>query len=274
MFAGLGVNDKDMADLIRMCYEGQDYIAALDLIPLTETWGPEPVEAEDTTIEDVERMIADAVPGTEFIASAVLYRLPNLTATFDLGRLTFGGAHPNCESATLLIADGQAYHPLSRYLKMPLSEMVRLMIEADRLLGKKLEHSLMARWFGRRGRQWVAGRAVLGLFNRTIRFKEVFGNQVVLKVALILWGLLRGVKLKDLLRRHTQCHNILRIMVLPFEETANLESERLKDCPASFAYEHPLTREIRFMPVCAWPVFKNQFLRETAQHYASPSPQE
>jgi 7,8-dihydro-6-hydroxymethylpterin dimethyltransferase len=270
--AGLGVNEKDMADLIRMCHEGQDYIAALDLIPLTETWGPESVEAEDTTIEDVERMIIDALPGTEFISSGVLYRLPTLLATFDLGRITFGGAHPNCESVTVLISDGQAYYPLSRYLKISLPEMVRIAIEADRLLEKKLERSLIARWFGKRGRQWAAMPTVLGLLGRTIRFKEIFGRRMALKVTLVLWGLLRGVKLKDLLRRHTQCHNILRVMVLPFEETANLESERMKECPASFAYEHPLSREIRFMPVCAWPTFKNQILRETARHYAPPSP--
>ena len=265
--AGLGVNQKDMADLIRMCHEGQDYIAALDLIPLTETWGPQPMEAEDTTIEDVEQMIGDALPGTEFISSAVLYRLPNLLETFDFERMTFGGAHPNCESATLLISDGREYHPLSRYLKVSLFELMGMAIEADRLLGEKLDQSLIARWFGKRGRQLVAGGALLKLLGRTIRFKEVFGNRIALKVTLIFWGLLRRTKLKDLLRRYTRCHNVLRIMVLPFEETTNLESERLKDCPASFAYEHPTTREIRFMPACAWPSFKNEILRELTLHY-------
>ncbi|MCL5269617.1 MAG: radical SAM protein, partial [bacterium] len=51
--AGLGVNDDKMDDMIEFCHEGRDYIAALDLIPLVETWGPEAIEAGNTTIDDV-----------------------------------------------------------------------------------------------------------------------------------------------------------------------------------------------------------------------------
>ena len=136
-------------------------------------------------------------------------------------------------------------------------------------MGEKLKRSLIARWFGRQGRQWVLGAALLGLTFRTVRFQEVFGGGMAFKLAKILWGLMWGRKMKDLLRRHTQCRNILRVMILPFEEPANIESARLKECPASFAYEHPLTREILFMPVCAWPIFKNKILRETSLHYGT-----
>jgi uncharacterized radical SAM superfamily Fe-S cluster-containing enzyme len=267
--AGLGVNEKDMADLIRMCHEGRDYIAALDLIPLTETWGPEAVEAGDTTIEDVERMIGDALPGTEFLPAGTLQKIKTIRENFDLGRVTFGGSHPNCEAVTVLVSDDQAYHPLSRFLKVSLTETARRVIDLDRVMDEKLKQSLIARWFGKRGRQWVLGTALLGLTFRTVRFQEVFGGGMAFKLAKILWGLMWGRKMKDLLRRHTQCRNILRVMILPFEEPANIESARLKECPASFAYEHPLTREILLMPVCAWPIFKNKILRETALNYGT-----
>jgi hypothetical protein len=39
------------------------------------------------------------------------------------------------------------------------------------------------------------------------------------------------------------------------------------DCPASFAYEHPESKEIRFMPVCAWSMYKDDILRSTAETY-------
>jgi 7,8-dihydro-6-hydroxymethylpterin dimethyltransferase len=265
--AGLGVNDDKMADLIRFCHERRDFIAALDLIPLVETWGPEAIEAGNTTIDDVEHMITTALPGVDFVPAGMLYKLENLKENFPVGRLTFGGAHPNCESVTVLVSDGEAYHPVSRYLTKSLSEAVREASELDRALGEKLKTSLLARLFGRRGRQLRLIPPMLAFLRRTINFREVFGGAVTLKLGKIFWGLLRGEKLKNLLRRHTQCHGILRVIVLPFEEPSSVESVRLVECPAAFAYEHPLTREVRLMPVCAWSIYKNQILFKTAKNY-------
>ena len=80
-----GLNDEALADLIDFCHEGRDYIAALDLMPLTATWGPEEVDAESATIEDVERLMKKAIPGVDFFPSGVLYRLDTLRSTFDVG---------------------------------------------------------------------------------------------------------------------------------------------------------------------------------------------
>ncbi|MBN1865995.1 radical SAM protein [Candidatus Sumerlaeota bacterium] len=265
--AGLGVNDDKMDDMIRFCHDGRDYIAALDLIPLVETWGPEGVDAGNTTIDDVERMIRDALPGVDFIPAGLLYQLENLQKTFNVGRLTFGGAHPNCESATALVSDGKAYRPASHYLKGSLTDAVRAAAALDLAMGKKFKTSVVARLFGRKGRQLVMGAALLGLVRRHVNFREVFGSNAAFKTVRVLWGLARGEKMKHLLRRHTQCHGILRIIVLPFEEPMNIESVRLVECPASFAYEHPETNDIRLMPVCAWPYNKDDILRATTQRY-------
>ena len=263
---GLGVNDKYFADTIQFCHEGRDYIAALDLIPLVETWGPEAVNAGDTTIDDVERMVREALPGTEFVPSGVFYKLPTFRSLFDV-RVTFGGAHPNCESVTMLVSDGQTYHPISKYLKKPLGEVAREAIALDENMGKKLNRSWLGKIFGKRGKQAVMGWAVLGLMRRSVSFSEMFGGHAAGNLTRILWGLVRGKKMKDLMRRYSRCHGILRVIVLPFEEPKNVESARLVECPAQFAYEHPLTREIGFMPVCAWSVYRNDLLRETARRY-------
>jgi hypothetical protein len=264
--AGLGVNDKHLKDTIDFCHERRDYIAALDLIPLVETWGPEAVEAGDTTIDDVERMLREALPGTEFVPSGVFYKFPTFREYFDL-RVTFGGAHPNCESVTMLVSDGRCYHPVSKYLKKSLSDVAADAIALDHEMAERLSRSLLGKVFGRRGKQLVLGWQVLGLARRSINFSEVFGGHTSRRVIQILWGLLRGKKMKDLLRRYSRCQGILRVIVLPFEEPKNVESARLVECPAQFAYEHPVTREIGFMPVCAWSVYKNDLLRETAKRY-------
>ena len=83
----------------------------------------------------------------------------------------------------------------------------------------------------------------------------------------IAWGLLRGEKLKTLIRRYTRFQNILRLIVLPFEHKSCIESARLVDCPASFAFENPENGDISLMPVCTWPIYKNDILRKTAENY-------
>jgi hypothetical protein len=265
--AGLGVNDQYLGDLVQFCHERRDYIAALDLIPLVETWGPEAVEAGDTTIDDVERMLRDALPGTEFVPSGVFYGFKTLRNVFNV-RFTFGGAHPNCESVTMLVSDGARYHPVSKYLKMPLAQVATEAMALDEKMGRRLERSLWGKVFGLRGKQLVLGWAILRLLKRVVNFRELFGDHPAISIMKITGGLLTGKKFKDLLRRHSRGENILRVIVLPFEEPKNAETARLVECPAQFAYEHPLTREIQFMPVCAWSVYKNRVLRETARHYS------
>jgi hypothetical protein len=57
------VNDKHMADLVAFCHENRDMISALHLIPLTETWKEGEFETDvTTTIEDVEQIVAEAMP--------------------------------------------------------------------------------------------------------------------------------------------------------------------------------------------------------------------
>ena len=137
----------------------------------------------------------------------------------------------------------------------------------DARMAEDLPKSLLGRMLGRKGRQAVYGWALLRLARRHVRFDKVFGSGAWGKLARILWGVVRGRKVKDMLRAHTQCHSILRVIILPFEEKECVEAARLVDCPAAFAYEHPETGEIRLMPVCAWPAYKNDILRATADHY-------
>ncbi len=264
---GEGINDAYLADLVQYCHEGRDFIAAMDLIPLTAHWGPEEIEAHSATIEDVERIMAKEVPGTAFFPAAIMYRFETLRATFPVGRLTFGGAHPNCESVSVMISDGTKYEPLTNYLTRPLDDVVVDLLALDQRLGETLPRSLLGRLFGRKGRQAVYARALYRLARRSLNLPAIFGGTTKVKMAKIVWGLLQGRKLKHLLRQHTRVHGLLRVMVLPFEEKECVEAARLVDCPAQFAYEHPVTKEVRLMPVCAWVIHKNPILRETAARY-------
>jgi uncharacterized radical SAM superfamily Fe-S cluster-containing enzyme len=261
------VNGEYMADTIALCHDYRKSIAALDLIPLTAHWGPEDVDVDSATIEDVENIMAKSVPGMEFMPAGLLFQIKTLYQTFDVDRITFGGAHPNCESVSVLISDGEKYQPASKYLKKPFEDVVMEVIALDDRMGRELEKSLWSRMFGRFGRKMKYGMELFKLVRRNLDFNQIFIGRPSLKMMRILWGLLRGVKLKTLLRTHTRCQHILRVIVLPFEEAANVEAARLVECPAAFAYEHPESHDVRFMPVCSWAIYKDDILRATAKRY-------
>ncbi len=264
---GEGINDKHLPDLVDYCHGGRDFIAAMDLIPLVATWGPEKVDTRNTTIEDVERIMTGQFPGLAFFPAGVMYKLTTLRNVFDVGRLTFGGAHPNCEAVSAMISDGTKYVPLTQYLKRPLNDAIAELLALDARMGKTLPNSLSAKLFKRRGPQFVYAWKLFGLLRRNLDTRAIFGGAPFPKLVKIGWGLIRGKRVKHLLRANTKFQGVLRLIVLPFEERACVEAARLIDCPAQFAYEHPVTREIKFMPVCAWAIHKNGILKSTAEAY-------
>lgn len=266
---GKGVNDHKVGDLIEFCHERRDSIASAGLIPLVETWGPEQVDAENTTTADVERFLIDAVPGTEFLPGALLHKLSTLRETFNFGRITFSGSHPNCESLTVLISDGKRYQPLSYFMKVSADELARQGLELDAAMEKKFRRSLIARLFGNKGRRAIYVLSGLRLALRCFDMNRVIGDKRMSKAWQILKGLAQGKRLKMLLPRYTNCKGLFRIGVLPFEEPANIESCRLVDCPATFAYEHPVTQQIGLMPVCSWGMYKDAILRATSERYGT-----
>ncbi len=266
-------NEKHMADLVEYCHEKRHCIRALDLIPLSAEWGSgQHLNVKSTTNEGVENIMRREIPGLDFFPAGLLYQFHTLRATFDVGRMTFGGAHPNCELVSMMISDGERYHPVTRYLNGVSLEDLALEVGAlDERMGKELPGHLASRLFGRLGRRYVYGRALLRLLLKRVDLREIFGGRAYLKLLRVIFGLVRGRKMKDLLRAHTRCQGILRMIVLPFEEKQCIEAARLADCPAAFPFEDPQTRQVNFMPVCAWPVFKNEVLRQTGKNYGTDS---
>lgn len=264
---GWGVNDHCISDLIDFCHENRDIIAALDFIPIVAHWGPEKVSANSSTIEDVEKIVENARPGTQFFPASILYKFNTLKEVFD-ARLTFGGAHPNCESVSLMVSDGEKYQPFTKYLKNDVNTAIIQAVKVDEAVGKRIKKSLFVKLFGKRGAQLIYSYEILKLLKQNVKAKEVLGKNPILTLTKILLGVMSGKKLKTMFRKHTKFHSILRMIILPFEEAECVESARLVDCPAAFAYEHPKTKEICFMPVCAWALHKDDILRETAKNYS------
>jgi len=272
-----GINDHLIADLFRFCHERAGMINALEFIPLTRTWEPGSIEAdgsEITAIEDVEKIVADSVPGgdLEFLPAG-LNPLKTLPDYLPMPRSTFSGAHPNCESATFLVSDGSGYVPIARFLRgKTLYQAVDELVRLDEELAARMER-VRRGILGRLGLTRLVGRILCvrmmsAWFRRNVDLHKVFDRHPWCRMTRIGLGILAGHKAKHLIHANTRLQHILRVLVLPFEETRTLDTARLRRCPAAFVYEDPDTREVRTMPVCAWGLYKDDILRRTMQNYA------
>jgi len=267
---GRGINDKHMRDLVELCHENRNHIAELDLMPLTETWREG--EFEDgvaTTVEDVEQIIAAAFPGepVEFLPAGLGHHLFRAMSFFGSFRLTFGGAHPNCESATLFFSDGERYRPIGYYLKRPLLEIADEVIRRANRIDAKLTKLNPNRFFQRwRGRLLVA-RTLAPMLLRYLRFERIAKGNPAAAVLRIVGGLLIGRRLQDQARKHLAVAGSLGVVVLAFKEYHSIDSERLQNCKTAYAFEDPDTGRVEVVPVCCYTLFRDEVERKIMARY-------
>jgi len=190
---------------------------------------------------------------------------------FGAPRLTFGGVHPNCESMTVLVSDGQRYRPISHYLKRPLDEIGADAVETGKALQGKLRGFSPDKWSHRWRVRLKVVLVLRKLLKRSVNFKRLMRGNRYLRTLRIVGGLMIGRKLSDQLRRHTHAGAVLRMLVLPFEEYHSVEGARLENCAAAFAYEDPDTAEVKTIATCAWPFYRADILRKIADKYKKPA---
>jgi len=267
-----GINDKHMRDLVEFCHENRDHISELDMIPLAETWEEGEFETDvTTTIEDVEQIVAASFPGepVEFLPAGLGHHLVQAGAFFRNFRVHLGGVHPNCESATFFLSDGERYRPIGHYLKRPLHEIANELIRRANEIGGKLARlnpdRFLQRW---RGRVLVV-RTFAPVVLRSLDFRRIAKGRPALAAVRILGGLSVGKGLKEQVRKHLTLTNVLPIIVLPFEEYHSIDSERLQSCKAGFAFEDPDSGQIKVIPVCSYALFRDDVERRIMAKYSA-----
>ena len=273
--AATGINDQYIGDLIQFCHENRELVSDLGIIPLYESWEPGIFEvAERTTAADVENMIRAAVPGggVEFIPAGMTYWMKVMRPFFrngpTSGFLFFAGVHPNCESATFLIPNGESYTGINHYLNKPLQQAAKEF--ADRV--KKIQPKL-ARLDPKKPLERLRGKllcvATLAPWMiGTINMRRVFGDNLLTGPIKTAWRLWKRRRLKRLTKRPSPV-TYLRLAVLPFEEQHSVDSERLKNCKAGMPYEDIETGRIEIIPHCLWFPYRNALLRKIAEKYGS-----
>jgi len=272
--AAWGINDQYIGDLIQYVHDNRDLISDLGIIPLTENWEPGTFDAvKTTTMEDVEKMVKQAVPGgeVEFIPSGLAYSAKKPRSFFRKNPrsevLLLAGVHPNCESFTLLISDGKQYRGINHYLKKPFSAAV---VEFA-TLSKKIEPALdqwdpkkfFQRWRGR----LLCIRTFLPWALRTIDFVRLADGKPVRGLIKTIWQAIFRPQLAEGLAGSRRPRRVLRLGMLPFEEQHSIDAARLESCKAVFAYEDTEDGKVKTIPACLWYPYRNALLEKLSKKY-------
>lgn len=275
--AARGVNDRHMADLIQYCHDNRQLVSDLGIIPLTENWEDGQFDiSTHTTLEDVEEIVRRSVAGggVEFIPAGLTHWLGVPRPFFrDNPRseiLLLAGVHPNCESVTFLISDGETYHGINHYIKRPLGEAAREFADLVKKIEPKLARLDPKKRLERLRGQLLCITTLAPFIVRLVDFRRAFGgNPIVglLKSAVRAW---KRKRIKRITKRSTPAP-YLRVAVLPFEEQHSIDADRLKSCKAAFAYEDAESGEIRTIPACLWGPYRNGILEKIAAKYGGAS---
>lgn len=267
-------NETHMADFFEFLHEYRDVFNEMGIIPLTENWEPGAVESvTPTSREDVEHMVERAIPGggVEFVPAGLVHGLRKARSFFRPKTrseyLMLGGVHPNCESFTILISDGDRYVSVNKHTKVRMRDIAKESLAIMRDLEPKLDRlDVNKRWQRWRG-QWMVLRKYAPLFLRAADLKRIVRGRPILTALRMVLGLLRGRKLEDLYKTYLIPQQALRIAVLPFEEYHSIDAAKLEHCKAVFAYQDVNDGQIKFMPACTWYMYRNENLRKMAERY-------
>ncbi len=275
--AAHGVNDHLVADLLQYCHDNRDLVSDIGLIPLTENWEPGTFNAATTTtMEDVQKMVEQALPAGEvqFVPAGLSYALKKPRSFFRSNPrsevLLLAGVHPNCESMTLLVSDGKTYRGINHYLTKPFSQAAVECAALCRKIEPRLD-SLDSTKFWQRLRGRLLVLRTLGPWAlKTIKLR-LLASSIAAQIAAIPGRLRRLIAPpRDQTGRRSHSRRprrILRLGVLPFEEQHSVDSARMENCKAVFAYEDVDDGQIKYIPACLWYPYRNPLLEKISRKY-------
>ncbi len=260
-------NAEDMPHFLDYCLKNSGVVRGIFLMPLTHVWSEDRLkyDPERTTQEDTERIVEEAVgERIDFVPLGAL-AFSNLAKIFKVKRMPFLGVHPNCESFALLVSNGEKYVPLNKYLKTDFFAFVNDMRALDGSLEKPVSS----------GEAGALRKLLVLLSLGRLFLKHVDFGAVVKARGLKAFGRWMGIfasaatgkKFKDVFKERTEVKDILLLILLPFEDSATTETDRLEMCKSCFGYVDVATDTIKAIPVCIWERFKNVAMKDMARKY-------
>lgn len=277
-----GINDKTLPDIYNFCHIHRKNVRGLYLIPFTETSNTKKMHLDvpRITTEDIEKIFNDSFPDEkiDFLPAGFLGELPTFMKCLKIKSLPFVGAHPNCESLYLLVSNGEKYVPVARYLKGSTLDLCKDLLKAEKKLSDKyLSFQKESKDENQKSNSLAEKKLFLTAFfymfkvlKKNLRFGRLIKGKGIRKfwnLSMLLLGFFTRAKTNLLLKKYTDFQSVLQIIILPFEDEENRETERLSRCPAAFVFYEPAEDKVRQLPVCIWGVYKDEALHKISEFY-------
>ena len=236
------------------------------------------------TAEDVEAHVQSVYQERiDFVPAAFLGNLGTLHRCLDVAPFPFAGAHPNCESAFILVSDGKQYVPITRLLKGAVPDVLNALQEMEKRLAQRVKEfesglasAVLAKMGLKKTALYLMGlQVIIQFMKRHVRLGDLFkgkGFAKLFHIAATFLKLAFRIKRRKVLAQHTNVQAFLEVLVLPFESQHNIETDRMERCPTAFAFVDPRTDEVNFVPVCAWwSIHKSEMMPLIAERYSRKS---
>lgn len=278
-----GYNEHELREFFSFCHSRSRIIGNICFMPLAHTWDKDKLSAvpDRITSEDIESMVEKAVHGgkVEFLPAGILNEFPILLKYLLHESPSFEGAHSNCESITFLASNGSQYVSISNFLNESLYNVVAKIKTEETKLEKQLtgfEKSIMAKFLNNFGLEEFVSKllvysCITKIALKNVDYKKILGETNTIKAfskSFKIFGkIITGKNAFHAFAQYSSINNLIQVMVIPFEDKTNMESERLKHCPTHFAYIDPATEQVRTLPVCSWNLFKNDIMRKIVDKY-------
>ena len=262
---GKGINDTGLGDMLDFCHERRDFVHTVFFVPLAKTWEDGAVdfewsEQDRLTREGVEELVSSNFAEPLEFPPACALKIPKV---FDRELSVFGGASPDCESATLLISTGERFVSVSEFLKTSLMALVEDLNEEDERGDRFVE------WMKQSGTGRLLNGLRLGGFAEKAIFYPRFaflllrhvdlgnvtasrGLRKLMKISRLSLSIPAKGKRRSTLGKVTGLGPSLRLYVIPYQDRFRCEGACLEKCQAAMAFIDPDTDTIETTPLCGW----------------------
>ncbi|MCX5676605.1 MAG: hypothetical protein NTX87_16515, partial [Planctomycetota bacterium] len=207
----------------------------------------------------------------EFIPSGLAYSAKKPRSFFRKNPrsevLLLAGVHPNCESFTLLISDGQHYRGINHYLKVPFSQAAVNFAARARKIEPRLDNLDPKKFFQRWRGRLLCIRTFVPWALRTIDWVRLADGKPVRGLLKLLMSAVFRPQLPEGLASSRRPRRLLRLAMLPFEEQHSVDAARMENCKAVFAYEDVDDGKVKTIPACLWYPYRNPILEKISKKY-------
>jgi hypothetical protein len=209
------------------------------------------------TVEDIESLVSEKIPQLEFLPAGSV-EMPAPFRRILKPIPAFLGASPNCESITYLLSNEKGFVSFSRYLKTSLFAFAEDLKREARRSGADSERGKTAETATANGQAYLvpilANIRYARLFFKHVNMDELVrakGLRKYTRLLRLLYAFHAKESRREVAREVTGLRSVFRLVVLPYRDRYQHESQCVERCPVAIAHIDPETDSVVTGSLCS-----------------------